>query len=109
MERDQFCRTRGHDGIAEIAASVHFVESIIVGIVGTVGTVPLLTLLALLTLSKIVGTAARVQRGQTVISIKTGAESYISAKEALRKAGCKFPTPCSINVVEGAEHLKGLV
>ncbi len=62
-----------------------------------------------LSFGKNVGTAARVQRGQTVISIKTEADSYIAAKEALRKAGCKFPTPCTVNVVEGAEHLKGLV
>jgi large subunit ribosomal protein L10e len=62
-----------------------------------------------LSFGKNVGTAARVQRGQTVISIKTEAGNYIAAKEALRKAGCKFPTPCTINVVEGAEQLKGLV
>ena len=37
-----------------------------------------------LSFGKNVGTAARVQRGQTVISIKTEAENYIAAKEALR-------------------------
>ena len=62
-----------------------------------------------LSFGKNVGTAARVQRGQTVISIKTEAENYIAAKDALRKAGCKFPTPCTIKVVQGSEHLKGLV
>ena len=55
---------------------------------------------------KNVGTAARVQRGQTVISIVTTPENYIVARDALRKANCKFPTPCTIKVVEGSEHLK---
>ena len=58
---------------------------------------------------KNVGTAARVQRGQTVISIVTNPEHYVAARDALRKANCKFPTPCTIKVVEGSEHLKGLV
>ena len=55
------------------------------------------------------GTSAEVATEVVVAAIKTEAEGYIAAKEALRKAGCKFPTPCTINVVEGAEHLKGLV
>ena len=62
-----------------------------------------------LSFGKNVGTAARVQRGQTVISIKTEAEGYLAAKDALRKASCKFPTPCTLKVVQGSEHLKGLV
>ncbi len=62
-----------------------------------------------LSYGKNVGTAARVKRGQTVVSVKTDAEHYAAARESLRKAGCKFPTPCSIKVVEGSEHLKGLV
>ena len=62
-----------------------------------------------LSYGKNVGTAARVQKNQTLISIKTEREHYLAAREALRKARCKFPTPCTIKVVEGAEHLKGLV
>ena len=58
---------------------------------------------------KNVGTAARVKRGQTVISIVTTPEHYIVARDALRKANCKFPTPCTIKVIEGSEHLAGLV
>ena len=58
---------------------------------------------------KNVGTAARVQRGQTVVSIYTSPEHYLTARDALRKARCKFPTPCTIRLVKGAEHLKGLV
>ena len=44
---------------------------------------------------KNVGTAARVLRGQTIVSIHMNPENYDAAKEALRKASCKFPTPCS--------------
>jgi len=58
---------------------------------------------------KNVGTAARVQRDQTLVSIQTDPEHYLTARDALRKACCKFPTPCTIRLVEGAEHLKGLV
>ena len=62
-----------------------------------------------LSFGKNVGTAARVQKNQTVISIKTEPEGYLAAREALRKAGCKFPTPCTAKIVQGSEHLKGLV
>tara|TARA_Y100000588_G_scaffold42130_1_gene40194 strand:+ start:1048 stop:1587 length:540 start_codon:yes stop_codon:yes gene_type:complete len=62
-----------------------------------------------LSFGKNVGTAARVQKGQTVISIKTEPDSFPVAKEALRKAGCKLPTPFTIKVVQGSEHLKGQV
>ena len=55
------------------------------------------------------GTAARVQRDQTLVSIQTDPENYLVARDALRKAGCKFPTPCTIRLIKGAEHLKGLV
>ena len=58
---------------------------------------------------KNVGTAARVRRGQRVISIHCNAADYLTAKDALRKAGMKFPTPTTTRVVRGAEHLKGLV
>ena len=62
-----------------------------------------------LSFGKNVGTAARVQRGQTVISIRTEPEFFPAAREAMRKAGCKFPTPCTTKVIEGSEHLKGLI
>ena len=62
-----------------------------------------------LSFGKNVGTAARVKRDQRVISIKTEPEFYSAAREALRKASCKFPTPCSIKVIKGAEKLKGFV
>jgi large subunit ribosomal protein L10e len=58
---------------------------------------------------KNVGTAARVKRGQRVISIKFSPEHYLVAKDALRKASMKFPTPCTVRLIKGAEHIKGLV
>jgi large subunit ribosomal protein L10e len=58
---------------------------------------------------KNVGTAARVRRGQRVVSLHVNPEHYLIAKDALRKAGMKFPTPTTTRVVRGAEHLKGLV
>jgi large subunit ribosomal protein L10e len=58
---------------------------------------------------KNVGTAARVKRDQCVISIQTDPANYLAARDALRKAGMKFPTPTTIRLKKGAEHLKGLV
>ena len=62
-----------------------------------------------LSFGKNVGTAARVKRGEVVISIHTRPEFYLQARDALRKASMKLPTPCTIKVVKGAETLKGLV
>ena len=47
----------------------------------------------------LVGTAARVKRGQTIIKIKTTNSNLRHAKSALRKAGIKVPTPCRIEVL----------
>ena len=58
---------------------------------------------------KNVGTAARCKRDTTVISISTEAKFFLAAKDALRKASMKIPSPCSTVVVKGHEHLKGLV
>ena len=58
---------------------------------------------------KNVGTAARVMRGQRVISLQFTPEHYLVAKDALRKAGMKFPTPCTTKLVRGHEFVKGLV
>ena len=58
---------------------------------------------------KNVGTAARCKRDTTVISISTDAKHFLTAKDALRKASMKIPSPCSTKVVKGHEHLKGLV
>lgn len=58
---------------------------------------------------KNVGTAARCKRGTTVISISTIPKNFMAAKDALRKASMKIPSPCTTKVVKGHEHLKGLV
>ena len=58
---------------------------------------------------KNVGTAARVKRGQRVISLHVHPENYLTARDALRKASMKFPTPCTVRLIKGHEHLKGLI
>ena len=58
---------------------------------------------------KNVGTAARCKRGTTIISISTDAKNFLKAKDALRKASMKIPSPCTTVVAKGHEHLKGLV
>jgi large subunit ribosomal protein L10e len=58
---------------------------------------------------KNVGTAARVKRDQCIISIQTDPQFYLDARDALRKAGMKFPSSTKIRLIEGAELLKGLV
>ena len=58
---------------------------------------------------KNVGTAARVKRGQRVISLQVHPENYLTARDALRKASMKFPTPCTVRLIKGHEHLKGLI
>jgi len=50
---------------------------------------------------KAVGTAARVQSGQPLITIRTNRSHFVTAKGALRRAGMKLPTPCSIKIEEG--------
>ncbi len=52
---------------------------------------------------KAVGTAARVEVGQSLISVSTTKAYFIVAKEALRRASMKLPTPCRIIVERGAE------
>jgi large subunit ribosomal protein L10e len=49
---------------------------------------------------KIVSTAARIKPNQTVIEIFTYPQFIKAAKESLRKAGMKIPSPCHV-VVEG--------
>lgn len=47
---------------------------------------------------KAVGTAARVKRGQKVITVYIDESRIDFAKEAMRRAGMKFPTPVKIVV-----------
>jgi large subunit ribosomal protein L10e len=55
---------------------------------------------------KAVGTAARVYEGQGVFTIYTNKENFVKAKEALRRAGHKLPTPHHLIVEKGAELIK---
>ncbi|MDI6721644.1 MAG: 50S ribosomal protein L16 [Candidatus Aenigmarchaeota archaeon] len=50
---------------------------------------------------KPVGTAARVYAGQKIMEIKVNDQDIPTAKNALKKAGYKMPTPCRV-VVESA-------
>jgi large subunit ribosomal protein L10e len=50
-----------------------------------------------------VGTAARVKSGQKVISVGVDANNVVDAKEALKRAGHKLPTPCKIVIDKGEE------
>ncbi|MCK4367335.1 MAG: 50S ribosomal protein L16 [Thermoplasmata archaeon] len=49
---------------------------------------------------KAIGTAARVKRGQALITLKVEHSNIPAAKEALRKAGAKLPTPIRIRITE---------
>jgi len=51
---------------------------------------------------KTVGTAARVYSNQTIITVETLEKNIEFAKQALKKASSKLPTPCKINL--GGEH-----
>jgi large subunit ribosomal protein L10e len=52
---------------------------------------------------KNVGLAARVYPGTRLIQIRTNKAQYIKAKQALRKAGMKMPTPTRIVVEKGKD------
>ncbi len=51
---------------------------------------------------KNVSTAARVNAKQIVMTVDTQKQFFRQAKAALRKAGMKLSTPCSINIEKGA-------
>ena len=51
---------------------------------------------------KAVGTAARVEVDQVIMSVET-TEAYLThAKNALRKANMKLPAPCKVNIEQAA-------
>jgi large subunit ribosomal protein L10e len=52
---------------------------------------------------KAVGTAARVKTGQRIISVGVEERNFDMAKEALRRASYKLPTPCKIMIDKGKE------
>jgi large subunit ribosomal protein L10e len=49
---------------------------------------------------KAIGTAARIKRGQALITLRVDRSHVKAAKEALRKAGAKIPTPIKIQISE---------
>lgn len=55
---------------------------------------------------KAVGTAARVKMNQILMTLDTTEQYYAPAREALRKAGMKLSTPCTINILKGANLIK---
>ena len=52
---------------------------------------------------KNVGTAARLERNQIIMSVACTPAAFNTAKIALWKASMKYPTPCSIDVEKGQE------
>jgi large subunit ribosomal protein L10e len=55
---------------------------------------------------KPVGTAARVESGQPLVQVDVDPKDFVKAKDALRKAHYKFPTPCRVVVLQGADLVK---
>ncbi len=55
---------------------------------------------------KTVGTAARVERNQAIMTVSCTPAAFNTAKLALWKASMKFPTPCYVDVEKGQELLK---
>ena len=51
-----------------------------------------------LAFGKAIGTAARVEAGQAVLTVRVTAKGFIAAKEAMRKAYNKIASPCHIDV-----------
>ncbi|MCK4476695.1 MAG: 50S ribosomal protein L16 [Methanophagales archaeon] len=52
---------------------------------------------------KAVGTAARVKPGQGILSVGIEGQNFEDAKEALRRASYKLPTPCRVVIDKGEE------
>ena len=59
-----------------------------------------------LSFGKNVGTADSCKRNDVVVSVNTSPEFYPAARDAMRKAGMKFPSPTTIRVIKGHEQLK---
>ncbi|MDD1767651.1 MAG: 50S ribosomal protein L16 [Methanomassiliicoccales archaeon] len=54
---------------------------------------------------KAVGTAARVQADQIIMTVRVPLQGYKSAKDALWRASMKLPSPCYVIVEKGADLL----
>ncbi len=57
-----------------------------------------------LAFGKTVGTAARLECDQAIMTVTCTPASFKAAKLALWKASMKFPTPCYIDVEKGQEY-----
>ena len=55
---------------------------------------------------KTVGTAARLERNQAILTVSVPAEKVAVAKDALWRASMKFPSPCYIDIDKGEEYVK---
>jgi len=55
---------------------------------------------------KAVGSAARCRTGQKIMTIRTSKSNFYFAKEALRRASMKLPTPASTVIDKGEELVK---
>jgi large subunit ribosomal protein L10e len=57
-----------------------------------------------LAFGKAVGTAARMKRGQKIMTLRTSNLHFEAAKEALYKGGYKLPTPVRVLVEKAGEN-----
>ncbi|MDO5853177.1 MAG: 50S ribosomal protein L16 [Thermoplasmata archaeon] len=55
---------------------------------------------------KTVGTAARLERNQAILTVSVPVEKVAAAKDALWRASMKFPSPCYIDIDKGEEYVK---
>ncbi|MDR0887836.1 MAG: 50S ribosomal protein L16 [Candidatus Methanoplasma sp.] len=55
---------------------------------------------------KTVGTAARLERNQAILTVQVTADKIEVAKLALWKASMKFPSPCYVDVEKGQEYIR---
>lgn len=55
---------------------------------------------------KPIGLAARVRKGQPLVTIRTSVDRFKFAKDALKRAAMKFPTSCKILIEKGEDLVK---
>ena len=58
-----------------------------------------------LAFGKPVSLAARIKKGQKIMSIRVNPQHYITAKSALKRASSKLPIPCTLTIDKGKELL----
>lgn len=58
---------------------------------------------------KPVGVAARVERGQAILTVRLTAERFPVVKEAFRKANCKLGIPTRLVIEKGEEEVKKFI